>query len=103
MARTLLGAGVRVYEWQPSTLHSKTFVVDGIWSTIGSMNFDNRSLVLNDKSNLMVLDRTIGQQMNAIFLDDLRHSAEITRERFGQRSWFERLTERAAQLITRIL
>jgi cardiolipin synthase len=36
---TLLAAGVRVYEWQPSTLHSKTFVVDGIWSTIGSMNF----------------------------------------------------------------
>ena len=100
---TLLAAGVRVYEWQPSTLHSKTFVVDGIWSTIGSMNFDNRSLVLNDESNLMVLDRTVGQQMNAIFLDDLRHSAEITRERFGQRSWFERLTERAAQLITRIL
>ena len=100
---TLLGAGVRVYEWQPSTLHSKTFVVDGIWSTIGSMNFDNRSLVLNDESNLMVLDRTVGQQMNAIFLDDLRHSAEITRECFGQRSWFQRLTERAAQLITRIL
>jgi hypothetical protein len=51
----------------------------------------------------MVLDRTVWQQMNAIFLDDLRHSAEITRERFGRRSWFERLTERAAQLITRIL
>jgi cardiolipin synthase A/B len=100
---TLLAAGVRVYEWQPSTLHSKTFVVDGIWSTIGSMNFDNRSLVLNDESNLMVLDRTVGQQMNAIFLDDLRHSVEITGVRFGQRSWFERLTERAAQLITRFL
>jgi phosphatidylserine/phosphatidylglycerophosphate/cardiolipin synthase-like enzyme len=67
------------------------------------MNFDNRSLVLNDESNLMVLDRTVGQQMNAIFLDDLRHSAEITRVRFGQRSWVERLTERAAQLITRSL
>jgi cardiolipin synthase A/B len=100
---TLLAAGVRVYEWQPSTLHSKTFVVDGMWSTIGSMNFDNRSLVLNDESNLMVLDRTVGQQMNAIFLDDLRHSAEITGVHFRQRSWFARLTERAAQLITRFL
>jgi cardiolipin synthase len=100
---TLLAAGVRVYEWQPSTLHSKTFVVDGIWSTIGSMTFDNRSLVLTDESNLMVLDRTVGEQMNAIFFDDLSHSTEITRERFGQRSWFARLMERAAQLITRIL
>ena len=67
------------------------------------MNFDNRSLVLNDESNLMVLDRTVGQQMNAIFLDDLSHSTEVTRERFGKRSWFERLTEWAAQLIMRIL
>ncbi len=40
----LLSAGVRVYEWQPSTLHAKTLVVDGEWSAIGSMNFDNRSM-----------------------------------------------------------
>jgi cardiolipin synthase len=39
----LLSAGVRVYEWQPTTLHAKTFVVDGEWSTVGSMYFDNRS------------------------------------------------------------
>src|SRR5678815_1886044 len=43
---TLLDAGVRVFEWQPSTLHAKTFVADGQWSTIGSMNFDNRSMAL---------------------------------------------------------
>jgi cardiolipin synthase A/B len=47
--QTLLEAGVRVYEWQPSTLHAKTFVIDGEWSTIGSMNFDNRSMALNDE------------------------------------------------------
>src|SRR4029453_4148247 len=63
----LLAAGVRLYEWQPSTLHPKTFVIDGEWSTIGSMNFDNRSMALNDEATLMVRDRTIGQQMNAIF------------------------------------
>ena len=53
---TLLEAGVRVYEWQPTTLHAKTFVVDDQWSTVGSMNFDNRSMALNDESTLMVLD-----------------------------------------------
>jgi cardiolipin synthase len=37
----LLNAGVRLYEWQPTTLHAKTFVVDGAWSAIGSMNFDD--------------------------------------------------------------
>ena len=79
---TLLSAGVRVYEWQPSTLHAKTFVVDGEWLTIGSMNFDNRSMALNDEATLMVLDRTAGQQMDQIFLDDLRHAQEITAEAF---------------------
>jgi len=52
---TLISAGVRVYEWRPTTLHAKTFVVDGQWSTVGSMNFDNRSMALNDESTLMVL------------------------------------------------
>ena len=99
----LLEAGVRVYEWQPTTLHAKTLVVDGVWSAVGSMNFDNRSMALNDESTLMVLDPVIGQQMNGIFFDDLSHAKEITRQSFQQRSWFERLAERGARLITRLL
>ena len=99
---TLLDAGVRVYEWEPSTLHAKTFVVDGEWSTIGSMNFDNRSMALNDEATLLVLDRTIGQQMDRIFIDDLRDAKLITAA-FRQRSWFERIAERGARLITRLL
>jgi len=39
---------VRIYEWRPTTFHAKAFVVDGLWATIGSMNFDNRSLTFND-------------------------------------------------------
>jgi cardiolipin synthase len=72
---TLLGSGVRVYEWQPTTLHAKTFVVDGDWSTVGSMNFDNRSMALNDEATLMVLDRTLGDESNRVFHDDLRRRA----------------------------
>ena len=100
---TLLGAGVRVFEWQPSTLHAKTFVADGQWSTIGSMNFDNRSMALNDESTLMILDATIGSQMNQIFLDDLRYAQEITLITFQQRSWCARLSERAANFVMRLL
>ena len=99
----LLTAGVRVYEYQPSTLHAKTFVVDGQWSTIGSMNFDNRSMALNDESTLMVLDPSIGQQMDAIFLEDLRHSEEITLAAFRQRALWQRLMERGANLVMRVL
>ena len=100
---TLLAGGVRLYEWQPSTLHAKTFVVDGEWATIGSMNFDNRSLALNDEATLMVRDGAMGQQMDRIFLDDLRSAQEITTERFRQRSWFQRIAEHAANVITRLL
>ena len=100
---TLLTAGVRIYEWQPTTLHSKTFVVDGEWVSIGSMNFDNRSLALNDEATLMVLDPGIGQQMDQVFLKDLRYSEEIILARFRQRSWLERIAERAANLFERLL
>lgn len=99
----LLESGVRVYEWQPTTLHAKTFVVDSQWLTVGSMNFDNRSMALNDEATLMVLDRTLGDEMNRIFLDDLHHAQEITVEAFGARSWLERIEEREANWLTRLL
>jgi cardiolipin synthase len=99
----LLAAGVRMYEWQPGTLHAKTFVVDGVWSTVGSMNFDNRSMALNDEATLMVLDHAIGARMNEIFLDDLGHSQEVTVDRFGRRSWLERMLEWGANSLTRLL
>ena len=100
---TLLKAGVRVYEWLPTTLHAKTFVVDGQWCSVGSMNFDNRSMALNDESTLMVLDTTIGPQMDEIFIRDLQHAEEMSVATFRQRSWFERLAERSVNLITRLL
>ena len=100
---TLLVAAVRVYEWQPTTLHAKTFVVDGEWFTVGSMNFDNRSMALNDEATLMVLDQTAGQNMNRIFLDDLRHAEEIALETFRKRSWLQRIAEWGANSLTRLL
>jgi len=100
---TLLASGVRVYEWQPTTLHAKTFVVDGEWFTVGSMNFDNRSMALNDEATLMVLDRKLGDEMNRMFFEDLRQAQEITVEAFGSRSWIQRLAERGANWLTRLL
>ncbi|ODS57795.1 MAG: hypothetical protein ABS36_04960 [Acidobacteria bacterium SCN 69-37] len=99
----LLTAGVRVYEWQPTNLHAKTFVIDDEWSTIGSINFDNRSLALNDEATLMVLDRAVGEQMTRLFLDDLRYAEEMTLATFRQRSWYQRFAERCANWVTRLL
>jgi cardiolipin synthase A/B len=67
------------------------------------MNFDNRSVALNDEATLMVLDRSAGQNMNRIFLDDLRHAEEITIEAFRRRSWLQRIAEGSANSLTRLL
>jgi cardiolipin synthase A/B len=100
---SLLSAGVHIYEYQPSTLHAKTFVIDGVWASIGTMNFDNRSLALNDESTLMVLDSVAGKRMEAVFLDDLRDSKEIDLRAFRRRGWVQRAKEWAANQITRVL
>ena len=100
---SLITAGARVYEYQPSPLHAKTFVVDGLWSSVGTMNFDNRSLALNDEATLMVLDSIAGRRMEAVFLDDLRYAQEIDLAAFRRRPWTERVAEWAANQITPLL
>ena len=99
----LLRGGVRIYEYLPTTLHSKTFVIDGLWSTIGSMNFDNRSLALNDESNLVSLDQALAAALMAMFESDLRHSKEITLEEHERRPWKERFFETGSNLLSRLL
>lgn len=100
---SLLAAGVHIYEYAPTTLHAKTFVADGIWSTVGTMNFDNRSLALNDEVTLMVLDEEFGKRMEAIFKDDLRHSIPVDPAKFRRRRFFEHVKEWGANQITRLL
>jgi len=99
----LFDAGVRVYEWQPTALHAKTFVVDGLWSSVGTMNFDNRSLVLNEEVTLTVLDAAFGERMNTMFLDDLNHATEIIPDEFRKRRWTERVVEWGANIASRVL
>jgi cardiolipin synthase len=99
----LLAAGLRIYEYEPTMMHAKTFVVDGTWSTIGSLNFDNRSLAFNNESNLVVLDPAFGRRMDEIFLDDLRYSKEIRLAEFRRRPRSAKLLEWGASRLWRIL
>jgi cardiolipin synthase len=99
----LLKAGVRIYEYEPSMMHSKSFIVDGIWGSIGSMNFDNRSLAFNNESNFVFLDAPFGAQMNATFTDDLTRSKEIILSEFEKRPWYTHLIENGAGLLSRLL
>ena len=99
----LLKGGVRIYEYQPTMMHAKTMVVDGLFSAIGSMNFDNRSLALNDESQVLALDPVVGQAMDSIFIDDLRYSEEMKFETFRRRPWTEKILEWGAVKLKRIL
>ncbi|HLA14115.1 MAG TPA: phospholipase D-like domain-containing protein [Gemmatimonadaceae bacterium] len=99
----LLAGGVRIYEYSPTMMHSKSMVVDGMWSYIGSMNFDNRSIAFNDESNLLALDGTVGAQMDSIFLDDIKWSEEIKLEAFKNRPIRGKILEWGAQKLRRVL
>ncbi len=99
----LLVGGVRIYEYKPAMMHAKSMVVDGVWSSIGSMNFDNRSLSFNNESQLLVLDADIGEQMNQIFMDDTRYSEEMKLETFRKRPWTGKVLEWGASRLRRLL
>ena len=99
----LLEGGVKVYEYEPTMMHSKSMVVDGMWSYVGSMNFDNRSLSFNNESNLVTLDRGIGAQMDSIFMDDIKFSKEIKLDEFKKRPLSGKILEWGAQKLRRVL
>jgi cardiolipin synthase A/B len=90
--RLLLG-GAEIFEYQAALMHAKTMVIDGIWATIGSTNFDNRSFALNQELNLTVYDASLARRLETIFQDDLKYSKKITYEEWNSRSVFERLFE----------
>jgi cardiolipin synthase len=99
----LLRRGIRIFEYQPTMMHSKTMVVDGIWSTVGSSNFDDRSFRLNDEVNVNIYDEGIAAQMEEMFFEDVARSIEITPRKWLRRPIFDRLKESFAGVFKRQL
>lgn len=95
----LLEAGVEIHEYQPTMYHCKVLIVDDVWVSVGSTNFDNRSFRLNDEANLNVLDPEFAAEQVRVFEGDLRRSRRITLEAWRRRPWQEKLKERAAALL----
>ena len=95
----LLEAGARIYEYQPTMYHPKVMVVDGIWVSVGSTNFDDRSFRLNQEANLNVHDREFAAEQVAAFERDRAVSREITLEAWRHRPWQERIQEWAAGVL----
>jgi len=89
----LLESGVRLYELESAFLHSKSIVVDGVWSSIGSTNFDWRSFVHNNEISVCVIDEGFANAMAGMFAHDLADSREITLATWKKRGLSERLKE----------
>jgi cardiolipin synthase A/B len=97
----LLKHGAQIYEFQPSMIHTKSMVVDGVWSVVGSTNFDSRSFGLNDEANLAALDEGLAARLEQDFQNDLAHSRRITYKAWRRRSPFERVHEWLGWIVER--
>lgn len=87
----LLKNGIHIYEWQNSILHSKTIVVDGVWSSIGSCNMDGRSFFLNYEANIAITDKVFALQMEKQFVNDLKSADKINLKTWKKRKWYNKL------------
>ena len=89
----VLQRGIEIYEYQPTMMHTKTLVVDGVWSMFGSANFDNRSLELNDELNVAVTSSALAARFLEDFERDLRVSRRIDLQSWRQRSLLQKSRE----------
>ncbi|HOW90004.1 MAG TPA: phospholipase D-like domain-containing protein, partial [Elusimicrobiales bacterium] len=95
--------GIKVYEWQGGILHSKTAVIDGIWSSVGSHNLDHRSLHYNMELNINIYDRGFGAAMADAFKSDLGGSRRITLEDTEERPFISKAASKALYLFRSLL
>lgn len=95
----LLRAGVEIYEYQPTMYHCKVMVVDNLWTSVGSTNFDSRSFSANDEANLNIYDAEFARTQEKVFDQDLKQSRRITVEEWESRPWLEKLWENALSLL----
>jgi cardiolipin synthase len=93
----LLRAGIEIWEYRAGLLHAKTMVIDGVWSTIGSTNLDNRSFALNDELNLVVYNAAVGRRLEQVFLEDLKYAAPVRYRDWRTRGWWSRFLELLAR------
>jgi cardiolipin synthase len=99
----LLDAGIELYEYGPTMLHAKTLVLDGVWSSVGSVNFDNRSFQLHDEATLCVQSKVFARELTEQFERDLEVSERIEPRRWSERGPVQRSTEAVTKLARREL
>ena len=99
----LIDAGIEIYEYCPTMLHAKTLTVDEIWSSVGSVNFDNRSFQLHDEVTLCVQSERFAGQLHEAFETDLESSERIEPDEWRERSLAQRARENVTKYARREL
>ncbi len=95
----LLAAGVRIFEYQKTLLHQKVVAVDGTWCAIGSSNFDDRSLEINDEITIGCSSERFAAELEQVFLRDAAHCVELEASRWARRGLWHRCRDNAAYLL----
>ena len=95
---TLLKRGVKIYEYEKTLLHQKVMVVDGLWSAVGSTNFDERSFELNDEVSIGVVDPAVAAQLRAAFIADLKHTKQRKLDEWKDRGIWHKTVDGVAYL-----
>jgi cardiolipin synthase len=95
----LLEAGIHIFEYETTLLHHKTMVVDGVWSTIGTTNFDSRSFAHNEENNICFYDAAVAHHMTEIFVRDEDQCTRIELEAWRRRGWVRKAQEVIAALL----
>jgi cardiolipin synthase len=99
----LLKCGVRLFEYPHTLLHQKIMTVDGVWSAIGSSNFDDRSFEINDEISLSVADAALAERLDGIFERYVKRAEEIQLEKWQHRGWWHKLKDNAFYLLNEVL
>ena len=95
----LLDAGIHIHEYQPTMMHCKVMVIDGVWSSMGSANFDDRSFRLNDEANLNVFSEDLAREQTRLIDADIAQSHRMVLKKWRNRKFGRRVYERLALLL----
>lgn len=95
----LLAAGIEIYEYNHTMLHQKTMVVDGVWATVGTTNFDPRSFAHNEENNICFWDPTLSAELEETFLADMKGCERMTLEQWRTRPLLFKIVQNTVSLL----
>ena len=99
----LLRCGVRLFEYPHTLLHQKIMTIDGVWSAVGSSNFDDRSFETNDEITLGILDPATAQRLDAVFEKYAPRCEEVDLETWRRRGLWHKLKDNAFYMLNEVL